>query len=96
MYSLPKVILQVDLEGGIQSNRIEETEGVQEILGSSLSGKSRGAYLMRSEELKVEIIEGVGSYIPNGDDFRVPVDIWEGETWEDKGVKVGGGVSVFS
>ena len=49
MYSLPKVILQVDLEGGIQSNRIEETEGVQEILGSSLSRKSRGTYLMRSE-----------------------------------------------
>ena len=39
---------------------------------------------MISEELKVAIIEGVGSDIPKGDDSRVTVDIWYGRAWGDK------------
>ena len=42
---------------------------------------------MISEELKVAIVEGVGSYIPKGDDSRVTVEIWDGRDGGDKGVK---------
>ena len=42
---------------------------------------------MISEELKVAIVEGVGSDFPKGDDSRVTVEIWDGRDWGDKGVK---------
>ena len=42
-------------------------------LGRNLSRKIRGAELARLEELKVEKVEVVVSYIQKGDDYRVPV-----------------------
>ena len=66
--SPPVRILIVALERTLHYKRTEDTGGVQEGFGGNLSGERRGADSMRLEELKVEIIEGVGSYIPKGDD----------------------------
>ena len=33
-------------------------------------------------------VEVLGSDTPKGDDYRVPVEIWDGRAWRDKDVKV--------
>ena len=45
--SPPERILQVDLEGALQSKIRKDTGGVQEGLGGNLSSKMRGVDLMR-------------------------------------------------
>ena len=66
-------ILQVGLEGDLQTNGREYIVGTNYGLGRNLSRKIRGAELARLEELKVEKVEVVVSYIQKGDDYRVPV-----------------------
>ena len=87
--STTDMILQVGLEGALNTNVIEEIRGNQDGLGINLPRKRRGADLARYEELKLATVEVVGSDTPKGDNSRVPVETWYMRGCNNKVMKVG-------
>ena len=87
--SINDMILQVGLEGDLNTNGREDMRGTQDGLGRNLPRKSRGADLARYEELKLATVEVVGSDTPKGDNSRVPVETWYMRGCNNKVMKVG-------
>ena len=83
------------LEGDFKTKGREEIGGTQDGSGRNLQSTRKGKDLARSEEPKMARVEGVVSYIPKGDDYRVTVEIWDGRDWGDKGMKVDETLSII-